>query len=121
MKKLLLAAISVLLITASFQSCKQKKELEIILPDSAEENAQDEWAVIQEPYAAFYEEPDEASGIAAHARLGDVLLVEGRKINDNKELWIKFSRGWIQNNVVVIYSNKLKAESAALIIEEVHQ
>ena len=120
MKKILLAVIAVILLSASFQSCKQKKELEIVLPDSEESSTQDEWAVIQEPYAAFYDEPDENSGIAAHARLGDVLHVEGRRINDDRKLWIKFNHGWIQNEVVIIYSNKLKAESAAAIIEEVH-
>ena len=117
MKKILLAAITAFLISASFQSCKQKKEIEIILPDMAKDNIQGEYAVIQEPYAAFYDEPYENSGIAAHARRGDVLHVEGRKIDDDRQLWIKFDRGWIQDSVVIIYSNKLKAENVALNLE----
>ena len=117
MKKILLAVIAVILLSASFQSCKQKKELEIVLPDSEGSSTQDEWAVIQEPYAAFYDEPDENSGIAAHARLGDVLHVEGRRINDDRQIWIKFDHGWIPSSVVIIYSNELKARKAASNIE----
>ena len=117
MKKIILAAVAAILISISFQSCKQKKEIEIVLPEIEKDNIQGEYAVIQEPYAAFYDEPYKDSGIAAHARRGDVLHVEGRKIDDDRQLWIKFDRGWIQDSGVIIYSNKLKAENAASNLE----
>lgn len=100
-----------------FQGCTQKKETVIELPNSFKSPAIEDWAVIQEPYTAFYEEPSEFSGIASNARRGDVLKVEGRKIVDKKHIWLKFERGWIQDSVVIIYSNELKARKAAAVLE----
>lgn len=113
MKKIIVISLSIIFISFSFLSCKQKREKAIVLPPSLQNLTQEDWAVIQEPYAAFYEEPDVTSGIAAHARHGDVLQVEGRKIDDNRQIWVKFARGWIQSSVVIIYSNELKARKAA--------
>lgn len=117
MKKTLFTILFIIFISSFFLSCRQKREKEIVLPSSLQNITQEDWAVIQEPYAAFYEEPDISSGIAAHARHGDVLQVEGRKIDDNRQMWIKFARGWIQSSVVIIYSNELKARKAASTIK----
>ncbi len=100
-----------------FQGCKKKTEEIIEIPEILKSPAQEDWAVIQEPYASFFDEPVSTSGIAAHARRGDVLKIEGRKIDDNRQLWLKFDHGWVQESVVVIYSNKLKAQKAALLLE----
>ena len=87
--KVFFVILTAVFVSLSFTGCKQKKELEIVLPVSLNGAVQEDWAVIQEPYAAFYDEPDADSGIAAHARRGDVLQVKGRKIDDDRQIWIK--------------------------------
>ena len=115
--KVFFVILTAVFVSLSFTDCKQKKELEIVLPVSLNSAVQEDWAVIQEPYAAFYDEPDADSGIAAHARRGDVNQVKGRKIDDDRQIWIKFDQGWTPSSVVVIYSNELKARKAASNIE----
>ena len=117
MKKVLIVTLTAVFVSLALQSCKQKKEIEIVLPALLKSPAQEDWAVIQEPYTAFYDDPDINSGIAAHARRGDVLQVKGRKIDDDRQIWIKFDHGWIPSSVVIIYSNELKARKAASNIE----
>lgn len=81
---------------------------EMVLPSAAE------WAVVTEPYTPFYTETSVSSGIVSHARMGDIIEVTGKKISDDKLLWYCFEKGWIPQTALSVYSNKLKAEKAAV-------
>lgn len=108
--------IKVLLIFVSllcFFSCTKKKDVNIVLPTSFSVSILEEWAVVTELYTAYYEKPEIDSMIASHARLGDVLLIKGKHIDNEKRLWYNFENGWILENYVSVHSNELRALTAS--------
>lgn len=79
-----------------------------------------EWAVVKEPYAAFQNESTYESDVVDRGRKGDVLCVLGKTYvktkKDNKtvtEVWYRFEQGWLNQDIVVLYDNKLKAQTAS--------
>lgn len=75
-----------------------------------------EWAVINDPYAAFYAEPSKTSAIKSHGRRADVLEVKGKRIiTDSQQhvLWYEFEKGWLESGSVTVYANKIQAEHAS--------
>lgn len=72
-----------------------------------------QWALITVPYAAFREDTDWESNILGHCRKGDILQVKGTAVYNGKENWYYFIGGWLPESSLNIYSNRLKAETAA--------
>ncbi len=72
-----------------------------------------QWAVITEPYVSYVSEADASSQIIAYGRIGDVIEVAGSSIGDNNVHWYTFENGWLPENSIRIYANKLQADFAA--------
>ncbi len=84
-----------------------------------------EWAVVQDPYVAFKENPGFEENVVSHARRGEIFEVMGKttittgKGNSKRsDTWYKFEPGWLEANVVMIYNNKLKAEREAKLLKD---
>lgn len=93
--------------------CTRKTEEVTITLPSDSVGISDEWGVVTEPYTPFFSEPETSADIVSHARRGDVLLLTGKRIADDKRVWYCFEKGWMQADTVSLYSNKMKAERAA--------
>ena len=113
---LLLFILSLLLIA----SCKKKKEevIEIteefplaLAPDV-------EWALITDPYAAYRSDTDWNAEIISHCRRGEILRVYAKSIDEEKTIWYKFEEGWLPQTCLSIYSNRYKAQTAALNLKD---
>lgn len=118
-KKFLCSALFCILIFSLF-SCK--KNGTIVLDDSESLGLSPgiEWAMIQEPYAAFRKEPNFESPVSAHARRGEIMQVLGNRYVDTGSgknahivVWYLFEQGWLDESLVKVYDNKLKAMSVA--------
>lgn len=114
-----LLALAVLSLTLSVSGCSRADRDETVDLSLFETMQSDgEWAVISEPYVAFREAPDPSSNVMAHGRLGDIAHVEGKALvpvekENTSVIWYRFEIGYVAENSVVIYPNKLKAQSAA--------
>lgn len=115
MKKLVLILCFLLVILAS--SCfLQKKEQPVNLDIFSSVGSDVEWAMIIDPYAAFYEEPSKSSAVKSHGRRADILEVRGKRIvisNPKNIVWYEFEKGWLESSSISVYSNKLQAEHAS--------
>lgn len=113
MKKKLLP---LFLISLVFVSCVRKEK---IVFDSSEPLAMAmdvEWAVVSDPYVGFRSSPGFENDVKAHGRMGDVIMVLGKRYyqQDGKNVfWYSFESGWLEENSVRVYDNKLKAENAS--------
>ena len=113
-KNICLLVFSLFVFCSMFFSCQRaenKKNIE--LPEELNFSSDELWAVFIEPYSPFYAEPSVLSDIEAHARRGDVVPLIGRKISEKKELWYNFEKGWVPQNSVTLYTNKLRANNAS--------
>ncbi|MBQ5491563.1 MAG: hypothetical protein IIT68_05865 [Treponema sp.] len=117
MKKTALFAFCAL-IACLCASCSKEKPIVLDSDDIKALTPGVEWAVVGEPYAAFREEPAFESTVMAHARRGDVLEVKGKTLckdplTSRTFTWYQFEDGWLELSSVVIYDNRLKAQTAA--------
>ncbi|MCI5523938.1 MAG: hypothetical protein SO116_04160 [Treponema sp.] len=104
-------------------SCKKSNYNEIKIEDNVITSADEKWAVIVEPYAAFRSECNFDSTVENHGRKGEVLPVKGNalvKEEHNEKLgissykkWYYFEKGWLPEETVRIYDNKFRCESAS--------
>ena len=101
-----------LLCLLSLTSCADKEPAQIDVSHTEYFASSPKWAVITEPYATYLTSPTQNSEIKSYGRIGDILPVNGIKI-EKKETWYKFEQGWLPQTSVTIYSNKLQATSAA--------
>ncbi len=75
-----------------------------------------EWAIITEPYIAFYTEPAKTSVVSSHGRKADILEIQGKRIiigKDKNTLWYEFEKGWLESSSIAVFSNKIQAEHAS--------
>lgn len=113
MKKVYFACLVMFLL--SFVSC-QKKEDDTIVFDNSEPLAlapDVEWAVVNDPYAAYKSEIGWESSVIGHSRKGDILRVLGKSVDKNNEVWYSFENGWLSESCLLIYSNRFKAQSVS--------
>lgn len=107
--KLFIAILSLLVLT----SCQKEEEKPIDVSHTQSLASSPKWAVITEAYASYLTEPKQDSAIASYGRVGDVIPVDGIKIENTDTVWYKFEQGWLPQSSVTIYSNKLQATSAS--------
>lgn len=106
----------VILILFCFVSCGKQRQAEEIVFDNSEPLAlapDIKWALINEPYAAFKDSLDWDSQINGYCRKGDILQVISRSEDKDKVSWYKFKEGWLPASCLSVYSNRMKAQTAA--------
>ena len=72
-----------------------------------------QWAVVNDPYAAYKEELGWQSTVTGHCRKGDILQVIGKTVDKNKEVWYLFENGWLPQSCLTVYSNRYKAQAVS--------
>ena len=77
-----------------------------------------EWALITEPYVGFHEADNRSSATNSYCREGEILQIQGFSINEEKEQWYLFDRGWVISTSLKVYKNRYKAETAKLEAEK---
>ncbi len=104
----------VLILSATFLvGCKKKTE-EIIKFDESQPLAlapNVDWAVVEDPYAAYRSVANWDASVSGHCRKGDILQVLGKSTDEKKEVWYRFENGWLPSNCLSIFSNRLKAKT----------
>jgi hypothetical protein len=122
LSRLVLAAASFMIAGLLFSSCVRRNAP--VSFDNSDPLALDpdiQWAVVHDPYAAFRKETSYDSEVTGHSRQGDILQVAGfHTVQEDKkekaEQWYAFDQGWLPASTVDIYSNKLKAQTAASVL-----
>lgn len=104
-----------LLIMLCFAGCsKTGREADLSVSENLANSS--EWCVITVPYAAFKETPSSQADVINHGRRSDIFEVTGKKyitVNKQTVLWYQFDKGWLPESSVIVYENKLKAQTAA--------
>ncbi len=94
-------------------SCSKDEYKEIDVSNTLNLAMSSQYAVIVEPYASYHQESNQNSNILSYGRIGEVVEVTGSTINNNEELWYHFEDGWLSQETIQIYTNKLQASYAA--------
>lgn len=113
MKKVYILIVFLLLF--SIAGCSKKKP-EVIIFDETYPNALTpnvKWALVNDPYIAFKEDPDWNSETIGYCRKGEILQVERKTITSNGEEWYCFEQGWLPSGSISVFSNRYKALTAA--------
>ena len=113
MKKLIYICLLAILILLA--GCSKKEEAPVVFDDSQPlALAPDvQWAVVNDPYAAYKEELGWQSTVTGHCRMGDILQVIGKTVDKNKEVWYLFENGWLPQSCLTVYSNRYKAQAVS--------
>lgn len=113
MKKVFILFLVSLLVLVSCSGNKKNEKIEFdkthplaLAPDVS-------WALVTDPYASFRESMNWNADTTGHIRKGEILQVIGRSVDEKKYVWYKFAEGWLPASCLTIYSNRMKAQSAA--------
>lgn len=99
--------------------CKRRSAI-IDLTEAPILQVDSQWALVLDPYAIYREEPGLEATATGYGRRGDLQELKGRRmITENKvtTTWYQFELGWLPETSVQIYSNQLKAATAARDLE----
>ena len=114
-----------MLLSCLLFSCRKKVEqsIDFALPGEAPLDYLPgvEWAVITDPVATLREDAGFENKVSNHARKGDILMVTGKKICNMKDAngttrvvtWYGFEKGWLIEDSISVYGNKMNARVAA--------
>ncbi len=105
--------IVLLLCITLFFSCTKDTYAPLDISNTDNLAISSQWAVITEPYASYFEEANSEAEVNGYGRIGDVIEVTGSSIGENGSLWYYFENGWLTQNSIQIYANKLQADFAA--------
>lgn len=117
MKKFLVLLFCICLFTA----CSAKKNNKTIVFDNSFPLAlapDISWALVTDQYVTYRESFDWNSEATGHVRKGEILQVISKSIDDDKFVWYKFETGWLPSSAVSIFSNRMKAQTAANQLKE---
>lgn len=109
MKKLFLC----ILLSIIFVSCNRSKPAVFDESEPLALAPDVQWALVIDPYAAYRSENSWSGEVKGHCRKGDILRVEGTSFSNNDEYWYYFENGWLPDSSISLYSNRLKAQTAA--------
>lgn len=105
--------VGLVIAAALLTGCKKKTE-EVIKFDESQPLAlapNVDWAVVEDPYAAYRSEANWDASVSGHCRKGDILQVLGKSTDEKKDVWYMFENGWLPSNCLAIFSNRLKAKT----------
>ena len=71
------------------------------------------WAVVLDPYAGYRKNASWNSEVTSYCRKGEILQVLGETEARDGGNWYKFKNGWLPELSVTVYSNRLRADTAA--------
>ncbi len=105
-----------LILMSLFVSCKKTSKKDQIVFDNSYPLALAPdviWALVTDPYAAYRELMDWHSENNGHVRRGEILQVLGKAEDEDDVTWYKFEEGWLPASCLLIFSNRMKAQTAA--------
>lgn len=115
-EKLFLTSLIFLLIIF-ISGCFLKTDTDTIdVSDAYKISSLEQWAVITDNYVAYKSEPSALAPVKAHGRLGEVQKITGSQIvisNKSHLIWYELEDGWLEENSIRIFSNRLQAERTA--------
>jgi hypothetical protein len=99
------------LFVAMFISCTQEDEIR--LPETSRLIGRESTALVRVEYARLYADPDPASPIVTHARIGDILPVL-RRTPDGRWLAVRapLGEGWVFHDDTALYQTEAQARNA---------
>lgn len=119
MNKKILGLTAIVLSALCLSSCNRSKKIIFDTSDPLALTPGIEWAVVMEPYAAFRKDATFESEVSAETRRGEIIQVLGKNVVYNgknaptqRTTWYKFQKGWLDESVITVYDNKLRAETA---------
>ena len=102
---------------ALFSSCSKKdKEIEFQRLEDFATDPGVEWLLVTSPYVACHKDSGYEADVINHLRRGDIRKIDGSaqtKVDDAYETWFYVEEGWIPQNSAQVYSNRLRAVTAA--------
>ena len=108
-----------------FPACQKKVEQSIDFDIPGEEPLAYlpgvEWAVVTDSVAALREDAGFEHKVSQHARRGDIFVVTGKQLLNVKAadgtvrtvVWYGFDQGWLIEDSLSIYENRMNAQNAA--------
>ncbi|MCH5282632.1 MAG: hypothetical protein J1E59_03155 [Treponema sp.] len=106
------------IILSSLLSCSKKfgNEIELDASDPLATAPDVQWALVVVPYASFKKDTSWNSQTAGYCKQGECFPILARSVftvEGKTENWYRFEEGWLPENMIKIYANKLRAEKAA--------
>lgn len=111
-KHFFIAAAGILFLILS--SCNKSNDMPITL-DNSEPLAlapDVSWAVVNVSYTVFRTKPEWSAESRENSRKGEILQVKGNFLNNEKDIWYLFDKGWLPAESITIYNNRYKAVNA---------
>lgn len=109
-----IAKFSLLLVL--LMSCTRKSDITSLeLTASPVISRENRVALVVDPYIALRDKPGDDGITIAHARRGDVFLVEGKRFEQTagtRVLWIDLGAGWVRESSLQFYSSEARACAA---------
>jgi hypothetical protein len=109
-----IAKFSLLLVL--LMSCTRKSDITSLeLTASPVISRENRVALVVDPYIALRDKPGDDGITIAHARRGDVFLVEGKRFEQTagtRVLWIDLGTGWVRESSLQFYSSEARACAA---------
>ena len=109
-----IAKFSLLLVL--LMSCTRKSDITSLeLTTSPVISRENRVALVVDPYIALRDKPGDDGITIAHARRGDVFLVEGKRFEQTagtRVLWIDLGTGWVRESSLLFYSSEARARAA---------
>jgi hypothetical protein len=104
------------LVLLLFMSCTPKSDITSLeLTTSPVISRENRVALVVDPYIALRDKPGDDGITIAHARRGDVFLVEGKRFEQTagtRVLWIDLGTGWVRESSLLFYSSEARARAA---------
>lgn len=90
------------------------------LPSTSIISSTDRFALVLDPYISLRDQPGDTGITIGHGRRGEIYPISGKKIilsGKVNTIWINLGKGWTNESSVRFFSNRGKAETAALLLK----
>lgn len=106
----------IFIVSMIFTACSRKDQPLVLNPQDEKDTAPGvEWILILSPYVPCHENAGYESAVTKHLRRGAIRRSDGNcfvNTDGNSEKWYSVEEGWLPENTLEVFSNKLKAEKA---------